>query len=1163
MSDSHAATTEARVVRVFISSTFRDFGEERDLLMKRVFPELRRRARDRFVEVIGVDLRWGITEAEAERGETLPICLREIERSRPYFVGLLGERYGWTPAPDQFPESLIAQQPWLREHVGGKSLTELEVLHGVLNNPAMAGRASFYMRDPSWSKSRGPDFQTESPEARARLLRLRKRVKSSGFPTVRFRKPEEFARRVLADLWKVIDAAYPADAVPDPWERERRVHEAYAAERRRVFIGKERVVEELLARLEQATDGDEASDASSRATVVVGRPGEGRSSLIANTLAQYRARHPNDLVFEHYAGAAIESDETPQLMWQLCVELKRWMGLDAEVEGDEELLRQQLARWLDLASTWSESRGSRIVIAIAGLDELRGPSHWSRCVPERIARGLRLVVSTAPGWTLDESQRRGYHALSVGGLAAEDARTYVTEALSRAGRRLPDAELARIVAHPQSSLPLFLQTLVGELCVFGSYADLPRRISECLAAEEPDDLFEIILARVGAEFGAERIGKALTAIRLSASGLYEPEVLDATGLAPLQWQLIKLQLGAAMRPHGYKESFAHAYARKAVDDRYLSDETTRRAAHLSLGRWRLRRELNQREVWFLLYHYGRAVETGELLELLACMPTGPAILRMMGGRSVLRTIAWIGQQRGDAPIAKLVEELYGPVWRSWRPPLVERLEEDLAVAQRRGVLAGVRRACRRAMRWGIPMSRLIRDSHGGLRAAPKVDADAIDRDWCETVGELRRLLAAAECRPEFRQEVADESVRIARRRLDAKVTRDALAQLDGALYALGWLQMERGLLGEATASFEELAGIGARLATVPDAAEDAREATASALVGLARVQQEQNALEQAVVNLERALQLSRVAAEQRGVSRLRHKVGYCLDRLAWCEMERGRLDRALMYAEQAHEIARAIAQATGGMDALETEIAALVTLGWIRMRRTDHAEARAAFESARVSAETLLQQSWSPRVLYKRACVLAETARLDEATGAHAAAAAGFQQCADEAREQCKSPVARTTDWKGLLRNCLNRLGSIACSAGDFERAYRAALELRSLGGEGSGSTPAAGEIAQLVFAEALCLRCELELGRMDEARASAGLLLAQLDRFDNATATAEASQRRMTSESRASAIKSCISACALLARAAQAMGDEPAREAALAREVAYRALSASADAGG
>ena len=30
-----------RSVRIFLSSTFRDFGEERDLLVKRVFPALR------------------------------------------------------------------------------------------------------------------------------------------------------------------------------------------------------------------------------------------------------------------------------------------------------------------------------------------------------------------------------------------------------------------------------------------------------------------------------------------------------------------------------------------------------------------------------------------------------------------------------------------------------------------------------------------------------------------------------------------------------------------------------------------------------------------------------------------------------------------------------------------------------------------------------------------------------------------------------------------------------------------------------------------------------------------------------------------------------------------------------------------------------------------
>jgi hypothetical protein len=46
----------SRVVRVFISSTFRELGAERDLLMKRIFPELRRR-RAWFSEVIGVDRR--------------------------------------------------------------------------------------------------------------------------------------------------------------------------------------------------------------------------------------------------------------------------------------------------------------------------------------------------------------------------------------------------------------------------------------------------------------------------------------------------------------------------------------------------------------------------------------------------------------------------------------------------------------------------------------------------------------------------------------------------------------------------------------------------------------------------------------------------------------------------------------------------------------------------------------------------------------------------------------------------------------------------------------------------------------------------------------------------------------------------------------------------
>jgi nephrocystin-3 len=68
--------------------------EERDELMTQTWPELRRRCRELQVELVEVDLRWGIAEEQSTRKETLKLCLDEIRACRPFFIGLLGERYG-------------------------------------------------------------------------------------------------------------------------------------------------------------------------------------------------------------------------------------------------------------------------------------------------------------------------------------------------------------------------------------------------------------------------------------------------------------------------------------------------------------------------------------------------------------------------------------------------------------------------------------------------------------------------------------------------------------------------------------------------------------------------------------------------------------------------------------------------------------------------------------------------------------------------------------------------------------------------------------------------------------------------------------------------------------------------------------------------------------
>src|SRR5712671_6427948 len=120
-----------RSVRVFVSSTFRDMHAERDHLVKVVFPALRDRLEAHRVHLIDIDLRWGVTREQAENDQVLDLCLRQIDDCRPFFIGILGERYGWV------------------QHHTGKSVTELEILHGVLNDAEMRGRAFFYFRDPA------------------------------------------------------------------------------------------------------------------------------------------------------------------------------------------------------------------------------------------------------------------------------------------------------------------------------------------------------------------------------------------------------------------------------------------------------------------------------------------------------------------------------------------------------------------------------------------------------------------------------------------------------------------------------------------------------------------------------------------------------------------------------------------------------------------------------------------------------------------------------------------------------------------------------------------------------------------------------------------------------------------------------------------------------
>ena len=124
---------ENRQIRVFISSTFRDMQDEREQLMKFTFPRLRKLAAERDVTLTELDLRWGITEEESKSGKVVDICLREIENSVPFFIGIVGNRYGWIPEKKDLDDNVITHFPSVNDYLANNlSVTEMEMQFGVL-----------------------------------------------------------------------------------------------------------------------------------------------------------------------------------------------------------------------------------------------------------------------------------------------------------------------------------------------------------------------------------------------------------------------------------------------------------------------------------------------------------------------------------------------------------------------------------------------------------------------------------------------------------------------------------------------------------------------------------------------------------------------------------------------------------------------------------------------------------------------------------------------------------------------------------------------------------------------------------------------------------------------------------------------------------------------
>jgi tetratricopeptide (TPR) repeat protein len=469
--DQHATRAASLVWKarpIFLSSTFRDMHAERDYLREHGFARVAEKLRERCHYLSIIDLRQGVenvSDADGAKRElqVLKVCLDEIERSKPFLVAMLGDRYGWVPPAERMVAA--ARDAGLPDsvEVAGRSITELEILYAVLENPDQRKRSWFYLRTldrtgmPPEVASRfpaePPDDDPASPAGKLRALKKRIRREMPDRVreyTLRWDVTadklvglEEFDSQVAEDLWSDLnqETFEHQRQAPTTWqEADARSVTDFAAERTRSYVARPAVTEPMLAHaFSPATTGADWG------LIVTGESGSGKSALFGSVLRalQPKAESGEIVLLAHAAGIFPMSGQVDRMLSRWVAELARHLELPNPLDQPGTPTESYLgdlhrpgggtpitAKDIDraFASLLEQTAGHRrVVLLVDALDQFEPSvrSSYLTWLPIIWPHNARFIATAIPGQATDTLEERvGCCALPVPPMMPDEAREF-------------------------------------------------------------------------------------------------------------------------------------------------------------------------------------------------------------------------------------------------------------------------------------------------------------------------------------------------------------------------------------------------------------------------------------------------------------------------------------------------------------------------------------------------------------------------------------------------------------------------------------------------------------------------------------------------------------------------------------------------------------------
>lgn len=437
-----------REVRVFISSTFLDMTEERNHLTQLVFPRIRDHVYERMINVVDLDLRWGISKKDSRSTKIIDICMDEIIRCRPFFLGLLGNRYGWIPDDTQLDDFGLLKQkyPWITQQMlEGKSITEMEFYFGALADDADTN-ASFFIKDTIEGTFTGNEQEWQ------KLNRLKQQLDSqTRYPVFHYTTLEEFGKKVELQILAYIDKCFPPQKHEEP-----EVLKEKMAFNKLVYLFSGR--ENELRQIDRFITGSDDN-----CMVIAGEHGVGKSALLAhwyqtrkdqyNIYYHLPERDNNNICYSHIE-EAIE-------------ELSRRYGwnIPEKMGSDDGFLIEFLIR------------ADRPVVLILDYN-----SSYLKYILDKFDEPLPnvkiLCTDSWPDSSYEDSRKENKNQVTLKDLDKDSIKKIAKQYLNDFGKNPEQHHIDKIAANALAGTPLILKDMLNELKLYGSFHSLDSFVDE-------------------------------------------------------------------------------------------------------------------------------------------------------------------------------------------------------------------------------------------------------------------------------------------------------------------------------------------------------------------------------------------------------------------------------------------------------------------------------------------------------------------------------------------------------------------------------------------------------------------------------------------------------------------------------------------------------------